>query len=282
MARDFSARRKPQFQLPPGATDAHCHVFGPGSVFPYAPNRRYTPEDAPKEDLAALHRHLGVSRAVIVQASCHGSDNRAMLDAIASNPKTYRGVAIVDAATPPTDYPKLAQGGVRGVRFNFVKHLGGMPDLNLLEAVVRRIKPLGWHLVFHVDAPDIEALSDLIAKQTVPVVVDHMGRVPAKDGVEQAPFKALLKLLEHKHVWVKVCGSERISMPPYDDAIPIARKLMEVAADRSLWGTDFPHPNATHEADEADLVDLVPKFAPDPAVQKMLLVDNPAKLYGFI
>jgi predicted TIM-barrel fold metal-dependent hydrolase len=282
MARDFSARRKPQFQLPPGATDAHCHVFGPGSVFPYAPNRRYTPEDAPKEDLAALHRHLGVGRAVIVQASCHGSDNRAMLDAIASNPKTYRGVAIVDAATPPTDYPKLAQGGVRGVRFNFVKHLGGMPDRNLLEAVVRRIKPLGWHLVFHVDAPDIEALSDLIAKQTVPVVVDHMGRVPAKDGVEQAPFKALLKLLEHKHVWVKVCGSERFSMPPYDDAIPIARKLMEVAADRSLWGTDFPHPNATHEADEADLVDLVPKFAPDPAVQKMLLVDNPAKLYGFI
>jgi predicted TIM-barrel fold metal-dependent hydrolase len=282
MSRDFSARRKPQFQLPPGATDAHCHVFGPGSVFPYAPNRRYTPEDAPKEDLAALHKHLCVGRAVLVQASCHGSDNRAMLDAIASNPKIYRGVAIVDAATPPTDYPKLAQGGVRGIRFNFVKHLGGKPDLELLEAAVRRIKPLGWHVVFHVDAPDIEDLSDLVLKQTVPVVIDHMGRVPAKNGIDQPPFKALLKLVEHKHVWVKVCGSERISMPPYDDAIPFASKLLEVAGDRALWGTDFPHPNSTHEADEADLVDLVAKFAPDPAMQKMLLVDNPAKLYGFI
>lgn len=281
MTRDFSKRRKPAFKLPPGATDAHCHVFGPGAVFPYAPNRRYTPEDAPKEDLAALHAHLGIDRAVIVQASCHGSDNRAMLDAIASRPKNFRGVAIVDAQTPPTDYPKLALGGVRGVRFNFVKHLGGMPDLNLLDSVVRKIKPLGWHLVFHVDAPDIEQLSDLILKQTVPVVIDHMGRVPAKDGVDQPPFKALLKLLEHKHVWVKVCGSERISMPPYDEAIPIAKRIMEAAADRTLWGTDFPHPNSTHEADEADLVDLVPKFAPDPAVQKLLLVDNPAKLYGF-
>jgi len=281
MARDFSQRCKPQFQLPPGATDAHCHVFGPGSVFPYAPNRRYTPEDAPKEDLAALHKHLGVSRAVIVQASCHGRDNSAMLDAIASNPTIYRGVAIVDAQTPPTDYPKLAQGGVRGIRFNFVRHLGGKPDLGLLEAAVRRIKPLGWHVVFHVDAPDIEDLSDLILKQSVPVVIDHMGRVPAKDGVDQPPFKALLKLAEHKHVWVKVCGAERISMPPYDEAIPFARKLMEVAGDRTLWGTDFPHPNSTHEADEADLVDLVPKFAPDPAMQKLLLVDNPARLYGF-
>jgi len=281
MARDFSQRRKPQFQLPPGATDAHCHVFGPGSVFPYAPNRRYTPEDAPKEDLAALHKHLGVSRAVIVQASCHGRDNSAMLDAIASNPTIYRGVAIVDAQTPPTDYPKLAQGGVRGIRFNFVRHLGGKPDLDLLEAAVRRIKPLGWHVVFHVDAPDIEDLSDLILKQSVPVVIDHMGRVPAKDGVDQPPFKALLKLAEHKHVWVKVCGAERISMPPYDEAIPFARKLMEVAGDRTLWGTDFPHPNSTHEADEADLVDLVPKFAPDLAMQKLLLVDNPARLYGF-
>lgn len=281
LTRDYTKRRKPAFQLPPGATDAHCHVFGPGAVFPYSPNRKYTPEDAPKEDLAALHAHLGVSRAVIVQASCHGPDNRAMLDALAWRPKEYRGVAIVDANTPGPDYPKMAKAGVRGVRFNFVKHLGGMPDLALLENVVRRIKPLGWHLVFHLDAKDIGELSDLIVKQTVPVIIDHMGRVPGKDGVDQPPFQQLLKLLDHKHVWVKVCGSERISMPPYDEAMPIARKIMETAADRTLWGTDFPHPNSTHDADEADLVDLVPKFCPDPAMQKLLLVDNPAKLYGF-
>jgi predicted TIM-barrel fold metal-dependent hydrolase len=281
LTRDYTKRRKPEFKLPPGATDAHCHVFGPGAVFPYSPNRKYTPEDAPKEDLTALHEHLGVSRTVIVQASCHGPDNRAMLDALAWKPKEYRGVAIVDASTPGTDYPKMAKAGVRGVRFNFVKHLGGMPDLALLENVVRRIKPLGWHLVFHIDAKDIGELSDLILKQTVPVIIDHMGRVPAKDGVDQPPFQSLLKLLDHKHVWVKVCGSERISMPPYDEAMPIAKKLMETAGDRTLWGTDFPHPNSTHDADEADLVDLVPKFAPDAAMQKMLLVDNPAKLYGF-
>jgi len=281
MTLNLTGRRKPQFKLPSGATDAHCHVFGPGAVFPYAPTRRYTPADAPKEDLAALHAHLGIDRAVIVQASCHGSDNRAMLDAIAASPDTRRGVAVVDAATPPTDYPKLAKGGVRGVRFNFVRHLGGMPDLALLENVVRRVAPLGWHVVFHLDAADIAAVSDLVIRQPVPVVIDHMGRVPAKDGVTQAPFQALLKLLDHKHVWVKVCGAERISMPPYDEAIPIAAKLMEVAGDRALWGTDFPHPNATHEADEADLVDLVPKFAPDPAAQRRLLVENPAKLYGF-
>lgn len=281
MTLDLTGRRKPRFQLPPGSTDAHCHVFGPGAVFPYAPSRRYTPADAPKEDLTALHAHLGIDRAVIVQASCHGSDNRAMLDAIAASPDTRRGVAVVDAATPPADYPKFAKGGVRGVRFNFVRHLGGMPDLALLENVVRRIAPLGWHVVFHLDAADIAAVADLVVKQPVPVVIDHMGRVPAKDGVDQPPFQALLKLLDHKHVWIKVCGSERISMPPYDEAVPIAAKLMDVAGDRALWGTDFPHPNATHEADEADLVDLVPKFAPDPAAQRRLLVENPAKLYGF-
>jgi predicted TIM-barrel fold metal-dependent hydrolase len=278
---DLSRRRKPAFKLPAGATDAHCHVFGPSAVFPYAPGRRYTPQDAPKEDLAALHRHLGIERVVLVQASCHGSDNRAMLDAIASNPDGYRGVAIVDAQTPPADYGIFAKGGVRGVRFNFVKHLGGTPDLDLLARVIRRIEPLGWHVVFHVDAADIEALSGLIVSQPVPVVIDHMGRVPGKGGLHQAPLKALLTLLERDHVWVKVSGSERISMPPYAEAVPIATRLMEAAPDRTLWGTDFPHPNATHEADEADLVDLVARFAPDPIAQRRLLVDNPARLYGF-
>lgn len=279
---DFLARRrKPEFKLPPGSTDAHCHVFGPGAVFPYAPNRRYTPADAPKEMLRALHDHLGVTRAVIVQASCHGTDNAAMLDCIASDPKRYRGVAIVDDGFTEKDYDRLDAGGVRGVRFNFVRHLGGAPDMAAFHRVIDRIKARGWHVVLHVDAPDIAPLSEMIAKLPLPFVIDHMGRVPAKAGVEQAPLAALLELAKHDNAWIKVCGSERIDFPPYDKAVPIAHALIEAAPNRVLWGTDFPHPNATHEADEADLVDLVPQYAPDPQRQQALLVDNPARLYGF-
>lgn len=277
----LKTRRKPAYKMPPGGTDAHCHVFGPGAVFPYAPNRRYTPEDAPKEHLRALHDHLGIDRAVIVQASCHGIDNAAMLDCIASDPKRYRGVAIVNDGFTDKDFDALDAGGVRGVRFNFVKHLGGAPDMDVFNRVMDRIKGRGWHVVLHVDAPDIVPLSDMIRKIPVPFVIDHMGRVPGKDGVDQPPLKALMELHKLDGAWVKVCGSERISMPPYAEAIPIARKIVENRPDRVLWGTDFPHPNATHEADEADLVDLVPKIAPDAALQRKLLVDNPAALYGF-
>lgn len=279
---DFpNGRRKPLFTLPPGATDAHCHVFGPGDKFPYAPNRRYTPDDAPKEMLRALHDHLGVSRAVIVQASCHGLDNAAMLDCIASDPARYRGVAIVNDTFTDADFQKLHDGGVRGARFNFVKHLGGAPDMAVFDRVIDRIKGLGWHVVLHVDAPDVVPLSEMMAKLPLPFVIDHMGRVPSAAGIDQAPLRKLIELSRLENCWIKVCGAERISMPPYSAAVPIARILVEVNPSRVLWGTDFSHPNATHEADEADLVDLVPQYAIDDATQHRLLVDNPARLYGF-
>jgi predicted TIM-barrel fold metal-dependent hydrolase len=277
----LKTRRKPAFKLPSLSCDAHCHVFGPAAKFPYAPNRRYTPEDAPKEMLALLHKHLGIERAAIVQASCHGKDNRAMLDCIASDPKRYRGVAIVDDSFTDADYDALDRGGVRGVRFNFVKHLGGAPDLAVFNRVLDRVKGRGWHVVLHVDAPDIVSLSDMIRKLPLPFIIDHMGRVPGKDGIEQPAFKALLEIFKLENAWIKVCGAERISMPPYAEAIPIAAALVKARGDRVLWGTDFPHPNATHEADEADLVDLLPKIAPDTAAQRRLLVENPARLYGF-
>ena len=277
----LAKRRKPKFKLPPGTVDAHCHVFGPGAVFPYAPNRRYTPDDAPKEMLRTLHDHLGVDRAVIVQASCHGTDNRAMLDCIASDPKRYRGVAIVDDGFIDADFDKLDEGGVRGARFNFVKHLGGAPDMAVFNRVVDRIKGRGWHVVLHLDAPSIAPLSAMMRALPLPFVIDHMGRLPGKDGVEQAPLKALLELARLENCWIKVCGAERISLPPYAEAVPIARAIVEAAPERVLWGTDFPHPNATHEADEADLVDLVPQFAPSALAQQRLLVDNPTRLYGF-
>lgn len=277
----LSPRHKPKFSMPRGSCDAHCHIFGPAARFPYAAGRSYTPEDAPKEALEALHAQLGVDRAVIVQASCHGPDNSAMLDALASNPKRYRGIAIVDDSFRDADYQSMHDAGVRGVRFNFVRHLGGTPDMQLFYRVLDRIKGLDWHVVLHLDAGSIIPLSEMIRKLPVPYVIDHMGRVPASAGVEQAPFRALLELVKDERCWIKVCGSERISMPPYKEAIPIAAALVEAGGERVLWGTDFPHPNSTHDADESELVDLIPLFAPSALAQRRVLVDNPARLYGF-
>jgi 2-pyrone-4,6-dicarboxylate lactonase len=274
--------RKPAFKMPPLSCDTHCHVFGPAGRFPYAPGRTYTPpEDAPKEALRALHDHLGIERCVIVQASCHGTDNGAMLDAIASEPARYRGVAMVDDSFTDADYDKLDRGGVRGVRFNFVKHLGGTPDMDVFERVVDRVKGRGWHVVLHLDAPDVAALSGMMRKLPLPFVIDHMGRAPGKDGPQQPAVRALIELSRLPNCWIKVAGSERISLPPYAEAMPIAKALVEASPDRVLWGSDFPHPNPSHKAEEAELVDLIPKFAPSSALRQKLLVDNPARLYGF-
>lgn len=272
---------RPDYKAPALSCDAHCHVFGPGDVFPYAPGRSYTPADAPKEALAALHDALGIERAVIVQASCHGTDNRAMLDAIAWRPDRYRGVAIVDDGFDDRALQALDDGGVRGVRFNFVRHLGGAPDKGTFDRVIDRIKDRGWHVVLHMDAADIEPLSDMIRALPVPFVIDHMGRVDTGLGTEQPAFQALLELARLDSCWVKVSGSERISAPPFDAALPFAAALVEAIPDRVLWGTDFPHPNLKVEVSEADLVDLVPRFAPTEQTQHRLLVENPARLYGF-
>jgi predicted TIM-barrel fold metal-dependent hydrolase len=280
-ALDFSARRRPAFRPPAHACDAHCHVFGPTSRFPYAPERRYTPAEAPKEALAALHAHLGLSRSVIVQASCHGTDNRAMLDAIADHPADARGVAIVDDDFTDADYAALHAGGVRGVRFNFVRHLGGAPDERVFRRVLDRIKDLGWHIVLHLDATDIEPLSGMIRHLPVPFVIDHMGRVDATLGTEQPALLSLLDLARSESCWIKVSGAERISRYPFDDAVPIARAIVRAAPKRALWGTDFPHPNLKQPVDEADLVDLLPRIAETEEERQNLLVANPARLYGF-
>ena len=195
--------------------------------------------------------------------------------------RIIRGVAIADDSFTDADYDRLHAGGVRGVRFNFVKHLGGAPDMGVFARVLDRIKGRGWHVVLHLDAPDIIPLSDMIRKLPLPFVIDHMGRVPAAAGLEQPPLRALIELSRLENCWIKVSGAERIAMPPYAAAVPIAHALLQAAPERVLWGTDFPHPNATHEADEADLVDLVPQYAQDALAQNRLLVDNPARLYGF-
>lgn len=276
--------RIPDYQAPAGACDSHCHVFGPADKFPYHPKRSYTPPDAPVEKLRELHGMLGIDRAVIVQASCHGTDNTAMLDAIASSNGAYRGVAVVDDTFTDADYRTLDEGGVRAVRFNFVRHLGGAPDFSVFDKVVARLPELGWHLVLHFDAEDLLDYEEKILSIPVPIVIDHMGRVKTEHGVDQPSFQKLLDFMKNETCWVKICGAERISSagPPFTDAVPFAGALLETAPDRVIWGTDWPHPNISrHMPNDGDLVDLVPQFAPDPALQKKALVDNPLRLYGF-
>jgi predicted TIM-barrel fold metal-dependent hydrolase len=272
---------KPRYAPPPGACDAHCHVFGPADRFPYAPNRSYTPPDAPKEKLAALHRHLELSRAVLVQASCHGTDNRAVLDAIASSNGAWRGVAMVGKDVTERELDALHAGGVRGARFNFVAHLGGAPDLKAVDSVLARIAPLGWHVVLHLDAGDILTYRDFLSRLRIPFVIDHMGRIEARHGRDQQPFKLLLELMQNELAWVKVSGCDRISSAgkPYHDAIPFARILIEAAPDRVLWGTDFPHPNVRVMPNDGELVDLFAALCSDETLRRKVLVDNPTRLY---
>lgn len=274
---------KPKQPLPVGAWDAHCHVFGPAADFPNADDRSYTPPDAPFETLQALHNHLGFTRGVIVQASCHGSDNRAMLDAIARSEGRYRGVAIVDGSETDEQLAEMDAGGVRGVRFNFVAHLGGAPDLDVFDSTVDRLADLGWHVVLHLDAQDILTYAERLARIPVPFIIDHMGRVKAQDGIEQQSFLALQQLMENPLAWVKVCGAERVSVGrrPFEDAVPFAQKLIELAPERVLWGTDWPHPNISKDMpNDGGLVDLMFNFCTDPLLRQKLLIDNPMKLYG--
>ncbi|MDE1165200.1 MAG: amidohydrolase family protein [Pseudomonas sp.] len=274
---------RPQLTLPQGAWDAHCHVFGPAAQFPYAADRSYTPPDAPYEQLRALHDYLGFSRGVIVQASCHGSDNSAMLDAIARSEGRYRGVAIVDGSESDAQLAALHAGGVRAVRFNFVAHLGGAPDLDVFDQTVDRLADLGWHVVLHLDAQDIFTYAERLQRIPVPFIIDHMGRIKAQDGLQQPAFQALLELMQNPLAWVKVCGAERVSAGrrPFEDAIPFAERLIQAAPERVLWGTDWPHPNISKDMpNDGALVDLMAAFCADPALRQKLLVDNPLKLYG--
>ena len=274
---------KPRLLLPPGACDAHCHVFGPATRFPYAADRSYTPPDAPVEKLRALHAHLGVSRAVIVHASCHGSDMDVTLDAIASSAGSYRGVAVVKDSVTDRELERLHVGGIRAIRFNFVKHLGGVPDLGVFYRLLARIKPLGWHVVLHFDAGDILEQRELLKRIDVPFVIDHMGRVKAADGLQQPPFQALLTLYRvNPRAWIKICGAERVSAGkrPFLDAVPFAQALIAIDPGRLLWGTDWPHPNITKDMpNDGELVDLLGEMCPDPRVRQRILVDNPSHMY---
>jgi predicted TIM-barrel fold metal-dependent hydrolase len=279
------ASRPTAFTPPPLACDAHCHVFGPGDRFPFSPTRTYTPPDSGADDFDRLQERLGLTRAVFVQASCHGVDNSAMLDAMARGGGRFAGVAMIDERFTDADLADLDRAGVRGIRFNFVAHLGGAPDLEVFWRLVKRVAPLGWHVVLHFDAKDLPAYGDLLDAMPVPYVIDHMARPAAELGVEQEPFQKLLALMAtDERCWVKISCAERLTegkVAPYDDVIPFARALIDAAPDRVLWGTDWPHPNLQVMPDEGHLLDLLARFAPDEAVRNRILVDNPTTLYDF-
>ena len=282
---------KPKFKLPPGSVDAHCHVFGPGSEFPYAPERKYTPCDAPKAQLFALRDHLGFERNVIVQATCHGADNRALVDALRASGGRSRGVATVRRSVTDTELEELHAAGVRGVRFNFVKRLVDFTPKDELAEIASRIHGLGWHVVIYFEAVDLPELWDFFSSLPTTVVVDHMGRPDVGKPVDGPEFELFIKFMrEHANVWAKVTCPERLSISgppalapeqaPYRDVVPFARRIVELFPDRVLWGTDWPHPNLKdHMPDDGLLVDFIPSIAVTLELQRKLLVDNPTRLY---
>ena len=282
---------RPRFRLPAGAVDAHCHVFGPGAVFPYAAQRKYTPCDASMQQLFALRDHLGFERNVIVQATCHGSDNRALVDALRASGGRARGVATVSRDVTDAELQEMHVAGVRGTRFNFVRRLADFTPREVLLEIAHRIAPLGWHVVVYFEAQDLPGLYDFFTALPTTVVVDHMGRPDVTKPVEGAEFGLFLKMMrEHGNVWSKVSCPERLSVSgpraldgeqrAYRDVVPFARHLVEHYPDRVLWGTDWPHPNLKdHMPDDGLLVDYIPQIATTAELQRKLLVDNPTRLY---
>jgi 2-pyrone-4,6-dicarboxylate lactonase len=273
----------PKIPLPRGACDTHFHVFGPAARFPFARERTYTPEDRSKEQLFALHKSLGIERGVVVQSAAHGFDNSASADLLAAAKDRYVGVALVATGIKDDELKKLHEQGFRGARFNYMKHLGEGAAISQVVDFSQRLAKLGWHLQIHMDSSLIESLGKALKKSAVPVVIDHMGRVDASLGLEQKPFRELVQLLKDPKFRVKVSCCERASRkgPPYDDAVPFARKLVEMFQERVLWGTDWPHPNVQPVPDDHLLGDLVTEIAPSESQRKALLVDNPQRFYGF-
>ena len=276
---------KPALGLPLGACDAHVHVFGPPERFPFAPNAPFTPPTATKEQLYALHAHLGITRCVIVQSTAHGFDNRVTAAAIAGRPGTYVGIALVPLEVSDAELDRLDAAGFRGVRFHFVARLGGHVPIEAVMQFAQRLVRLNWHLQLHwQDEGMLAQLAPHIARAPVPVVIDHMGRVDASKGVNGADFRALLRLVQMPHVWVKVSAPERISRerPPYAEAAPFAQALIQTCPTRTLWGSDWPHPNMTGGSpDDGALVDFIATMAPSEEARQRLLLDNPQRLYRF-
>ena len=274
---------KIQFGVPPGACDGHCHIFGPAERFPFSPDRSYTPPDAGYEALVAKQNNLGLQRAVLVQANCHGYDMSAIVDAIARSNGQYRGVALVPAGISAASLQQLDDSGVRGVRFNFVSHLAGA-TVDEVKAMAKKIAPLGWHICIHADESSLLSLLPQLRALPVPYVIDHMGRIDISRGLDSEAFQALLALRSQPGAWIKVSGMDRLAggAAPYAQARPFMLAIMQAMPERVLWGTDWPHPNVTGAMpDDGQLLNIFGDICSDPALRQRILVDNPQVLYRF-
>ena len=268
---EITEKRKPRFLMPPGATDCHFHVFAKGARFP----------DHEMDQALALHRRLGIARGILVQADPQSRD--VTLRGLALAGPSYRAITPITAVPSEKELEALHAAGMRGARFTFTARHGGRPDIAMVRQTIERIAPLGWHVDFLMAGEDVPELFDFLRALTLPFVFDHMGRIDIAGGLAQPAFQALLELVRRDNGWVKLSGSDRLSKvgAPFHEAIPFAQALIAAAPERVIWGTDWPHPNNPYDPDDADLADLIPLIAPDPAQQRKLLVDNPARLVGF-
>ena len=276
--------RTPQLAVPAGACDSHCHIFGPFSRFALPADRSFTPNEAPESALRQLHDHLGFDRAVIVQSQGHGLDHAALLDALAIGGGRYRGVALIRETTSDDDIARFDAAGVCGARFSFLPHLGGKPDLGAVRRVIDRVRPYGWHIAIHVAGTGLVDNEDFVRSIDAPVVIDHLARPDLGEGPDGPAMTALRRLLDTGRIWVKLSGAERISKAgaPYRDVVPLAASIVQHAPERILWGSDWPHVNLHGPMpDDGDLVDLIADYAPDAALQNLMLVENPAGFFRF-
>jgi predicted TIM-barrel fold metal-dependent hydrolase len=284
--------RTPHAIPPPNSCDTHFHVFGPPETFPFVSTHEYTPPAAPLEHYLKMIAVIGIERAVVVQPSVHGLDNSATLDAIKNSKGHFRGVGRIDDRTSKDELKRLHDGGIRGARFNLLDRPRGNVQLAVLDRCVENIVDLGWSVDLHIDMKNLIEQEHRIRNMPVPVVIDHIARVKPAEGLSQPGFQLLLDLVKLPHVWVKVSGADKICNTqvhsyfglPFIEVIPYARAVIAVAPDRVIWGTDWPHSNnftPGRTPNDGDLVDLLAEFAPDKAIRKKLLVDNPSVLYGF-
>jgi len=274
--------RPPGFAVPPDACDCHAHIIGPLTLFPLQLERSYTPPEAPLSAYRHLLETLGLSRGVLVQPSIFGTDNACMLQALARHRNTLRGVAAVEANVDEAELESLASNGIKGLRLNLL-FKGGVP-LDHLEALARRVERLQWHLELLLDVRELPALMPRLARLPVDIVIDHLGHMPAAEGIAHPGFQSLLKLVRGGRCWVKLSGAYRVSSAgaPFQDTVPFARALVEADPTRLVWGSDWPHTAiAGHMVNDGDLLDLLALWVPEPRLRHLILVENPARLYGF-
>jgi predicted TIM-barrel fold metal-dependent hydrolase len=275
--------RKPAFQLPRGTVDCHAHVFGPAARFAFSPERSYTPEDCSVDDYRQLLDTLGIDRCVIVHGGAHGTDNAATLDAIARLGDRARGVAVIRPGLGEARLRELHAGGMRGCRISTV--VRGGANFSHLEQLAAETHPLGWHLLLHLhQSAELVELEPRLAQVRNGLVLDHLGHVLGSEGVDAPGFRVLLRLLDTGRCWVKLASLYRSSSLPYphEDMLPMIHAVVRTRPDRLIWGTNWPHPIYKGPMpNDADTVDLLPLWIEDPQVRRQVLVDNPARLYGF-